>query len=186
MLGYILLTPKLSSTAEIIDEFFGYSRGDTKTDRMDDIGTALKKIGASTLTSQFMAVHENIRNIFKAANKKFSDIMFQDPVQRAPRYYQSVFLALWELLVDEDYVIRDCSKVAKALDGAGKHIQIGGGGGRFSGIDRTKNINVVNGLLQPACEKRNQNDPALSSWTTELENILIFSQEQQGQSGVGP
>jgi hypothetical protein len=179
MLGYILLSPKLSSTAEIIDEFFGYSRGDTKTDRMDDIGTALKKIGTSTLASQFMAVHENIRNIFKAAGMKFSDIMFQDPVQRAPRYYQSVFLALWELLVDEDYVIRDCSKVAKALGGAGKHIQIGGGGGRFSGIDRTKNINVVKGLLQPACAKRNQNDPALSSWTTELENILMQSYTEQ-------
>jgi hypothetical protein len=179
MLGYILLSPKLSSTAEIIDEFFGYSRGDSKTDRMDDIGTALKKIGTSTLTSQFMAVHENIRNILKAASKKFSDIMFQDPVQRAPRYYQSVFLALWELLVDEDCVIRDYKKVAKALDGAGKHIQIGGGGGRFSGVDRTKNINVAKGLLRPACEKRNQNDPALSSWTTELENILMQSYTEQ-------
>jgi hypothetical protein len=179
MLGYILLTPKLSSTAEIIDEFFGYSRGDIQTGRMDDIGTALKKVGADTLAAQYMAVHENIRTIFEAAGKKFSDIVFQDPVQRAPRYYQSIFLALWELLVDDNFVIRDYEKVAKSLDGAGKHIQIGGGGGRFSGIDRTKNINVVKGLIQPACEKRNQNDPALSSWTTELENILMQSYTEQ-------
>lgn len=39
VLGYVLLTPKLSSSAEIIDEFFGYSPDGRKQARRDEINT---------------------------------------------------------------------------------------------------------------------------------------------------
>ena len=45
MLGYLLLTPKLSSSAEIIDELFGYSPDGTRQQRRDDIELAIKKLG---------------------------------------------------------------------------------------------------------------------------------------------
>src|SRR5260370_29390434 len=99
--------------------------------------------------------------------------MFADAGLRVPRYFQSVFLALWELLINDQMVIKDANKAAKALDGAGVNISIGGGGGRFSADDREKNVNVVKGMLMPACGKRKQNEPSLSSWTTEFEKIFI-------------
>jgi hypothetical protein len=179
MLGYVLLTPKLSSSAEIIDEFFGYSPTAAKQARRDEVEAAVNKIGSEVIAGQYMAVHEAFREIVKASGKRFNDLMFEEAGQRVPRYFQSVFLALWELLVNDQMVMRDFSKAAEALDGAGKNISIGGGGGRFSAEDREKNVNVVKGLLRPACSKRKQSDPALSSWTTELENVLMQSYTEQ-------
>ncbi len=179
MLGYVLLTPKLSSSAEIIDEFFGYSPAGGKQARRDEIEAAVNKIGSEQIATQYMAVHEAFREIVKASGRRFSELMFEEAGQRVPRYFQSVFLAIWELLINDQLVIRNFSKAAEALDGAGKNISIGGGGGRFSAEDREKNVNVVKGLLQPVCSKRKQSDPALSSWTTELENILMQSYTEQ-------
>lgn len=180
MLGYVLLTPKLSSSAEVIDEFFGYSPDGAKQPRRDDIETAVNKIGAETIVTQYMAVHEAFREIIKVSNKKFNELIFgKDAGQRVPRYFQSVFLALWEILVNDQKVIRDFSKAARALEGAGNNIAVGGGGGRFSAEDRQKNVNVVKGLLAPAASKRKENDPALSSWITEFENLLMQSYTEQ-------
>ncbi|MEB2599159.1 DUF262 domain-containing protein [Burkholderia cenocepacia] len=179
MLGYILLTPKVSSSAEIIDEFFGYSPNGAKQARRDEIEVAVNKVGSDVLIMQYMTVHDVFRDIVKASKKRFNELMFADAGLRVPRYFQSVFLALWELMINEQLVIRDVNKAAKALDGAGENISIGGGGGRFSADDREKNITVVKGLLQKSFSKRRQNDPALSSWTTEFENILMQSYTEQ-------
>jgi hypothetical protein len=179
MLGYVLLTPKLSSSAEIIDEFFGYSPDGAKQTRRDEMEAAVNKVGYNTIIGQYMAVHEAFREIVKASGKRFSELMFKDAGQRVPRYFQSVFLALWELLIPEQLVIRDFAKAAKALDGAGHNISIGGGGGRWSADDREKNVNVVKGLLRPVCTKRTQGDPALSAWVTEFENLLMQSHTEQ-------
>lgn len=179
MLGYVLLTPKLSSSAEVIDEFFGYTPEGTKLARRDEIEAAVNKVGQETILTQYMAVHEALRNIIEASGKKFSELMFEDAGQRVPRYFQSVFLALWELLVNDQLIIRDYKKASKLLNGAGKHISIGGGGGRFSAEDREKNVNVVKGILRPAAVKRKATDPALSSWTMELENLLMQSYTEQ-------
>jgi hypothetical protein len=179
MLGYVLLTPKLSSSSEVIDEYFGYLPGGGKQTRRDEIDAAVNKVGSDAIVSQYMAVHEAFREIVKTSGRRFSELMFEDAGQRVPRYFQSVFLALWELLVNDQLVIRDYSKAAKALDGAGKNISIGGGGGRFSAEDREKHVNVVKGLLRPVSTKRKHSDAALSSWTTELENVLMQSYTEQ-------
>lgn len=180
MLGYILLTPKLSSSADVIDELFGYSPNGGKAARRDELEAMIKKVGVDILITQYMAVHEVIREIVKVSGKRFSELMFADAGQRVPRYFQSVFLAVWELLINQNLVIRDFRRAAKALDGAGENISIGGGGGRFSAEDREKNIDVVKGLLQKSFVKRKQGDPALASWTSELENVLMQSYTEQG------
>lgn len=179
LLGYVLLTPKPSSSAEIIDEFFGYSPDGARQARRDEIEQAVNKVGAAALITQYMVVHEALREIVKTSGKRFNELMFKEAGQRVPRYFQSVFLALWEMLINEQLVIKDYKKAAKSLDGCGQNISIGGGGGRFSAEDREKNINVVKGLLRGAFSKRKQNDPALSSWVTEFENLLMQSYTEQ-------
>lgn len=179
VLGYVLLTPKLSSHADVIDEFFGYVPDGAKSTRRDEIEAAVQKVGPDALVMQYMFVQEALRDILKAGGRRFSDLLLKDAGQRAPRYFQSVFLGLWELLVTDQLVIKDSKKAAKALDGAGQNIAIGGGGGRFSAEDREKNVNVVKGLLRSSCAKRKEGDPALTSWVTEFENLLMQSYTEQ-------
>ncbi len=105
MLGYLLLTPKLSSSAEIIDELFGYSPDGTRQQRRDDIELAIKKLGPNTIATQFVEVYDVFRGIVTASGKRFSELMFKDAGQRVPRYFQMVFLGLWELLINEQLMI---------------------------------------------------------------------------------
>jgi predicted HTH transcriptional regulator len=58
-------------------------------------------------------------------------------------------------------------------------VDVGGGGGRWSGTERQNNVNAVIGLLQQFFEPRNSDDPALDSWVTRFENILIQSFTEQ-------
>ena len=44
--------------------------------------------------------------------------------------FKSVFLGLWELLINEQLMITDKVQAAKLLDGSGHNISVGGGGGR--------------------------------------------------------
>jgi hypothetical protein len=179
ILGFILIKPPLSSHAEILDEYFGFSPDGQSRARATEIETAVNKTGIELLSKQYISIHEAIRSILDTSKKNFKELIMTDAAQRAPRYFQAIFLALWELLIEDGYIIRDYAKAAKKLSGSGAHISIGGGGGRFSAEDRESNINVVKGLLKPVCSKRRANDPALSSWVTEFETILMQSHTEQ-------
>jgi hypothetical protein len=85
MLGYVLLNPKLSSSAEIIDEFFGYSPDGAKQIRREEIEVAVNKVGPELITDQFLAVYDVFRAIVGESGKRFSELMFKDAGQRVPR-----------------------------------------------------------------------------------------------------
>lgn len=172
---------KPASSSEILDDFFGLGEGGVENPRYQQVEAAVHRTTADVIERQFLAVHDVMREILKCADKKFNVLMFDDAGQRVPRYYQAVFLALHQLLVEENMRPRDVKQVAKKLDGIGKKfMDIGGGGGRWSAEERTKNISAVYGVVRPAFVKtRGSADPALSSWVTEFENLLSQSAIEQ-------
>lgn len=179
MLGYILLSPKPSSHSDVIDELFGFSPDGSPSPKRDEIEAAIKKIGPDQITKGFIAAHAAIRKILEKAPRGFGALILSDPPPRVPRYYQAVFLAVHEMLVSDGLVLKDEAKAARLLDGAGKHIDVGGGGGRLTAETREANVNAIKGILRPAFVKRAAADPVLSSWTVELENLLMQSHTEQ-------
>jgi hypothetical protein len=179
MLAYAVLDPKVSSSSDTLDDLFGFNPSGTKTQRSEDVNNAVAKIGPDILATQFMASHEALREIISKSGKRFSQLILREAAQRVPRYYQSVFLAVLELMTSDGLVLRDAEKAAAALDGAGANIDVGGGGGRWSASDREKNIGAIKGILRPSFAKRKANDPVLGSWTTEFENLLMQSHTEQ-------
>ncbi len=180
ILAFMALKDPPASSSEILDEYFGLAEDGDKNFRFQQIEEAVKRNTAELLERQFLIIHDTIRNVLSAARKKFNQLMFADAGQRVPRYYQAVFLAFYKLMIQQNMRLTNASLVIKKLDGIGeKFVDVGGGGGRWSSEQRVSNVDAVLGVVQSAFSKAKASDPALDSWTTELENLLTQSFTEQ-------
>jgi len=181
LLAYMLLDPKPTSSSEYLDNYFGIYDKPAEEERFINIENELLKRTPEVVTTQVLSVFEQFKLIMEQCDKPFNTLIFDGASPNVPRYFQCVFLALHELLIGEGMVIKDHVKLAKILDGIGSNINIGGGGGRWSSTERLKNVRAVKGIINTnkIFRKRQHEDPALDSWTTEFENILMQSFTEQ-------
>jgi len=178
LVAYIALSPKPPSNSQRLDEY--YDRYGDDNSRHQEIEDSIRKHGPESIIENFIVVYDEIRKVLKIADKKFNVLMFKGAGPRVPRYYQTIFLAVYSLLVDDEMIVEDRAGLAQSLDGIGqKHINIGGGGGRWSAKERQKNVDAVTGVIRRYFRPRTSEDPALDSWTTKLENILTQSTTEQ-------
>jgi len=178
LLAYMALPlPKPASGNDALDEFYGFG----EKNRLNDIEDAIKKVGADLLEKQFLYVYEQLRKILQLSSITFNKLLFEKPNSIISRYFQVVFLALYELLVNKNMEILEPNylKVAQNLKFAGdKHIKVSPGG-TWTSNNRKNNINAVIGLIQNEFSKRKSNDVALDSWIIQLENLLMQSFTEQ-------
>lgn len=177
-LGYILLNPRPASSSEILNGFYGLEISDKENARSEDLAVAIQRQGADQIVQQYMAVFDVLKKAIFCSGKKFNSLMFANAGPRVPRYFQVVFLALHELLITSEKVPKSIEALSRKLDGIGRHIQISGGG-RWSSKERIENVQAVTGILGSTFKRRTSTDPALSSWATELENLLVQSTTEQ-------
>jgi len=180
ILAYMALNIKPPSSSEILDEYYGIE-GESNS-RFQEIEVAVLKISPEILNKQFFIVFDEWNKIFKYAGKPFNRLLFSDAGPRLPRYFQILFLALYELLVVKNKVVADYDQLVRLLDNIGtQNMSLGGGGGRWSAKERQKNIAAVTGIIDQAFKPKKQNDPAVDSWITQFENILMQSHIEQAQ-----
>lgn len=92
---------------------------------------------------------------------------------RGPRYFQVLFLSMYELLVRQEKRIADYDALYNALDGIGARIiHISGGGGWWSQQEKIDLIAATSGVLAPHFVERGEGDPMLYSYANELETLL--------------
>lgn len=178
-LGYILLDPKPASSSEILNGFYGLAVSSKESSRANDLELAIKRVSEESIIRQYLAVFDILKKTIAESGKRFNTLMYPDAGPRVPRYFQVIFLALYELLVVKEKVPKSIKSLAAAMNGIGKKIPISEGG-RWSANDRSKSVNAAVGMLDPVFKKRSSKDPALASWATELENLLTQSTTEQG------
>lgn len=175
MLAFVLLDPKPESSSELLNRLYTEphrSRSVAKS-RFQEIEEGTLKHGPEIVYGNFLLVFEEFRRIVSHANKPFNILMFKEAGVRVPRYFQAVFLALWDLMINRNRQIGDRVKVAGSLDGiGGKSLNVGGGGGRWGAEERKRNVDSVVGVIQPHFKEPGVEDPALDSWVTKFETIL--------------
>ena len=180
LLAYILLREKPYSNKAMLDCYYGIYDSKINEERYYELEENILKISPEKVIGQFLIVYEELRKILKLSGKQFNKLMFQKAGSNVPRYFQSVFLALYDLLILQENVVSDSGKLLKKIDGIGHHINVGtGAGGVWTAGGRTNSVNAVIGIVKECFKKRGPDDPALNSWTTELENILMQSCTEQ-------
>jgi hypothetical protein len=105
-------------------------------------------------------------------------LLFSRIISPAPRYFQVVFIALYELTVKKNLTVSDGSSLVDCLRNSGDHINIQEGG-RWGAENRQKAIESAVGQYQKALSAENVNDPAVVHWVTQLHNLLSQSYTEQ-------
>lgn len=180
VLAYVLLDEKPYSNKELLDSYYGIYSSKINEERYNKLENKIQKDSPEKIISQFIYVYDELRLILSKTTKQFNKLMFRDAGSSVPRYFQAVFLALFELLIQQNKKVKDYNILLEKLDNIGTHINVGtGAGGVWTASGRTNSVNAVLGIIESAFAAREDSDPALSSWTTEFENILMQSHTEQ-------
>ncbi|BCJ98093.1 GmrSD restriction endonuclease domain-containing protein [Anaerocolumna chitinilytica] len=176
ILAYVLLDEKPLSSSNALDDFYGFNSENKKSKELDE---KIKIRGIDKIKSEFFTVYDIIKSVVNFSNQKLQQLMFKEKSSdQIPRYFQIVFLALYQLAVFQNKKVSSIARLAEVFQGIGNHISLGQGGGNWSAKERETNIEGVVGILNK-CFIKNLEDPAMLKWSTELETILRQSTTEQ-------
>lgn len=178
VLAYMLLQPKPPSRSEVLDDFFGYSEGESSLQRHEQIEMATQKVTTEVVTADFQRVLDQLKVTLNRAGRTLGQLLLGEQPPRAPRYFQVIFLALHKLIVVENQEVIDQDQLIKLLDGSGSKIQVPEGG-RWGAEDRASLVNGAAGMYGSAFGPAKSYDPAQVRWITQMENIMTQSYTEQ-------
>lgn len=168
LLVAIISQRNLNYTSKTLDKAYGF----TELDNCDvNIEECIKKYGYENIKMQFGAIYQEVKKVTEAMNKTFREILFTGPSSYyVNRVYHVVFLAFYDLIINEELKIINYQDVVKRLDNEGTKIF------KDEDISNKKNreqlISKVAGIIRPCFEKRTTNDPMLGNWITKVEALL--------------
>ncbi|MFB9830948.1 GmrSD restriction endonuclease domain-containing protein [Actinoallomurus acaciae] len=174
LLATMILDSVPRYASETLDEYYGIKLGDSKERRRDRIEAAVQREGGELIRSRFEYVHNVLETILKKSGKTFSQLVFRSPRQRVPRYYSTIFLALYTLLIRENRVISDEARLIRSLEGIGDRVfNITAGGGTWSAENKRDNISAVAGVIRDlTVPAMGQRDVLLEANETRIHRLL--------------
>ncbi len=145
ILAVMLLDEMPSSSSTILDEFYNL-HNDTK--RSVILEEKIKVRTSDKLRDNFFSVFDEIRLLLEVSGKSFIDLISKSrSFDKVPRYFQIVFLALYNLMVVKNKKAKSQYDVLKILDGITDNVSLSKGGGNWSAIERENSINAIMGML---------------------------------------
>lgn len=164
------------SSSKTLDEYYNLGSDGKKAVELDD---KIKVYGFDQIHDRFFQVYDEIKALLTISGKSFIDLISRAKnFDKVPRYFQIIFLALYDLIVKKNMNIISQYEVLKILDGITDNITLSQGGGNWSAVERENSVNAISGMLQK-CFVENIEDPAIVKWSTELETILKQSEIEQ-------
>jgi Putative DNA-binding domain len=140
----------------------------------------IQKINEDVLTANIQFVLDKLIEIINKSGKTFNSLLFANQQAKISRYFQIVFLSLYQFLVEENSEIISEKELIKHLDKAGdKTIKLAAGGGNWSAKEKQTQTDALCGVIRSCFEKKTENDPARNQWITRFENILMQSSTEQ-------
>ncbi|WP_080426096.1 GmrSD restriction endonuclease domain-containing protein [Burkholderia ubonensis] len=173
---------KPASSRQARDAFYGRSRESTADEltrsaaKKTEIDSLVFKFGASALEKTIQQTVDTFDEVFDEIGGFRKILKNVSPRHGTSRYFQVVFLALYELLFVEKLKIADRRGLIKALDGLDRHVDISTGG-NWAAVNRIKNIDIVKGMIRKNF-KANPEDPVALVGKTEFLNLLSKSKTE--------
>ncbi|HWM46870.1 MAG TPA: DUF262 domain-containing protein [Xanthobacteraceae bacterium] len=178
IIAYMVSDPPPSSRAEFLDDFFSPGDDQASQTRFEEIERAIQKRTAEITIIDFQRAFDQLRLTLDASGKTFGQLLFDEQPARAPRYFQAVLLAFYELTIRKSKEVKDRSSLVKRMDNGAKGIAVPEGG-RWGAEQRQTAVHALVGVYGPFFGDATAQDPALVHWITQLENILSQSYTEQ-------
>lgn len=161
--------------SETLDTYYGLpDRSDRKNERIE---AAVQRDNPDLIKQRFEFVHSQIEELLEASNRNFVQLIFRQARQRVPRYYEAIFLGLYNLLVKENREITDQAKVIRALEGCGDRVlNVPAGGGTWSAESKRTTVASVVELLRDFTEPAgNRTDLLFGAYESRIDRLLTAS-----------
>jgi len=172
ILGAMLIDPIPPSNVSVLDEYYGYKGSDTAS-RYLRIEEALAAVSSEKLSEQFFYVFDEIKRIFRNRPKTIIGQMVSTRTYKGPRYFQVLFLSLFNLLIKQEKKINDYDSLYCALENiSSRTLNISAGGGWWTQQEKTELIASTSAVLSAHFVDRGEGDPMHYSYANELETIL--------------
>lgn len=181
LVGAMVADTMPPSRVSVLDGYY-YINEEEQDGRGYKTEQAIQARGSEAVCVQFLYIIDEIKKIFFYKEHTVIQHILNQKVYRGPRYFQSLFLTLYELLIKQEMKIVDYDKVYEQLGNiAERTMVISGGGGAWSAKEKTEVIAKVKAILQPAFAERTEGDPMHYSYATEIETLLKQSKTENSQ-----
>lgn len=181
LIGAMVAETMPPSRVSVLDSYY-YINTEDQEGRGYKTEKAIQVRGAEAISTQFLYIIDEIKKIFFEQDQTIICHILNQKVYRGPRYFQSLFLALHELLIKEEMKIVDYNKVYERLHNiAERTMIISGGGGAWSAKEKTDVVAQTAAILKPDFVERTEGDPMHYSYATEIETLLKQSKTENAQ-----
>jgi hypothetical protein len=146
----LILRPLASSGSEYRNAAYGDDRGPAST-AAPLVASRLATIGSVEVERRFMAILDLLTKTLQVASADYATwtVTQQNP-RGVPRHFHALFVAVAQLVYEENLTPKDNGKLAVALKGFwDKDLSIPGGG-NWGGDRKTDLVNAVKGYLRPS------------------------------------
>lgn len=182
IVAYMVSDEPVPSRSELLDDYFGVSfpLDGARLERFEAMDQAIRKRSVELVVADFQRVLDILIIIIKEANCSFSSLLFPgsgtgNPI---PRYFQSVFLAIHQIVIRDGKKINNVKGVVDKLTDLGKNIS-NQEGGRWGVENRSSAIEGVYGRIRRYFVKDENADPAKVHWITAFQTLLTSSKTEQ-------
>ncbi|MDU6926236.1 DUF262 domain-containing protein [Franconibacter helveticus] len=183
IVAWISIDKGVRSSSDILDQLYGFTDDTLSTKESSlasQIELEIQKKGEEEILANVQFVFDELIGILTKANKTFNALLFERQQPKIARYFQIVFLSLYQLLIEENKEICDLPGLIKKMDKAGdKVINLSAGGGNWSAKEKQTAIDSFVGVINKCFKKSKENDPSKNQWVTRLENLLMQSSTEQ-------
>lgn len=181
LIGAMVAETMPPSRVSVLDSYY-YINTEDQEGRGYKTEKAIQVRGSEAISTQFLYIIDEIKKIFFEHDQTIISHILNQKVYRGPRYFQSLFLALNELLIREEMKILDYNKVYQRLHNiAERTMIISGGGGAWSAKEKTDVVAQTVAILKPDFVERTEGDPMHYSYATEIETLLKQSKTENAQ-----
>ncbi|MEK4854670.1 DUF262 domain-containing protein [Paenibacillus sp. FSL H7-0756] len=181
LLAAMVLHPIPPSNVSVLDEYYGFRNVDSET-RGRKIEEAVLAVNPERLSEQFLYILDEIKKVFYNRSKTIIGLIVGPRLYKGPRYFQILFLALYELLIRQEKKIKDYDKLYQNMENiSSRTMNIAGGGGWWTSKEKTDLVAATVGVIASNFVDRNDGDPMYYSYTTEVETLLKQSHTENSQ-----
>ncbi|NOI73125.1 DUF262 domain-containing protein [Vibrio owensii] len=180
ILAYIALEEKPTSGSTSLDSYYGVHNTPFSSEQRQKLETYIQTKGEDKISESFIFVYETIKELFESSNTNFkTHILGQETSsKKSPRYFQAVFLALYETLIIEKMKIKDKAGLLTQLENTGNTTIQVTDGGRWAAQTRQKSVEDLKALILRHFEESDEKI-INHAWITEIDNILTSSKTEQ-------
>ncbi|CAI0967022.1 Protein of uncharacterised function DUF262 [Serratia entomophila] len=180
MLGYIFLDDKPTSGSTSLDAFYGIYDTQHSAEQRALLESYIQTNGSDVIKQRFISVYETVLLLFNGRGISFnSHIIGQESTsQECPRYYQAVFLSIYEIMINRSMELSNADALFNQLKNVGKSVIQVTDGGRWASRTRQTSVDDLAAIILRHF-KPSTRGYINHAWITEINQILMNSKSEQ-------